>query len=51
MEILDIYDDNGNLTGNTIIRGDKSVTLNSHEHKALVCGRRTGENNRKKISA
>lgn len=35
MEILDIYDDNGNLTGKTMIRGDKSVTLNKHEHIAL----------------
>ena len=35
MEVLDIYDDNGNLTGKTIIRGDKSVTLNKHEHIAL----------------
>ena len=35
MEILDIYDDNGNLTGKTIKRGDKSVKLNMHEHIAL----------------
>ncbi len=35
MEILDIYDDNGILTGKTMIRGDKSVILNNNEHIAL----------------
>lgn len=36
MEKLDIYDDNGYLTGKTIIRGDKSVKLSSNDHIALV---------------
>ncbi len=27
MELLDIYDDEGNKTGRTIIRGDKNVEL------------------------
>ena len=35
MEILDIYNDNGQLTGKTIIRGDKSVSLSDNEHIAL----------------
>ena len=35
MELLDIYDDNGNVTGRTIVRGDKSIILNEHEHIAL----------------
>lgn len=35
MEILDIYDDDGKLTGKTIIRGDKSVSLSENEHIAL----------------
>ena len=36
MEILDIYDDLGNITGKTIIRGDKSVKLEPNEHIALA---------------
>lgn len=35
MELLDIYDDKGNKTGRTIIRGDKTAKLNKHEHIAL----------------
>lgn len=36
MEILDIYDNNGCLTGKTIIRGDKIVKLDNNEHIALT---------------
>ena len=36
MELLDIYDNNGNTTGRTIIRGDKTVKLNDNEHIALA---------------
>lgn len=36
MEILDIYDDNGNITGKTMVRGDKSTKLESNEHIALA---------------
>ncbi len=32
MELLDIYDEFGKKTGRTIVRGDKSVTLNDNEH-------------------
>lgn len=35
MELLDIYDDNGNLTGRQIVRGDKTVKLSKDEHIAL----------------
>lgn len=35
MELLDIYDSNGNVTGKTIVRGDKSVKLNDNEHIAV----------------
>ncbi|MEE3343567.1 MAG: NUDIX domain-containing protein [Bacilli bacterium] len=35
MELLDIYDDKGNKTGRTIIRGDKTAILNEGEHIAL----------------
>jgi 8-oxo-dGTP pyrophosphatase MutT (NUDIX family) len=35
MELLDIYDGNGNKTGKTIIRGDKSVVLGDDEHIAV----------------
>lgn len=35
MELLDIYDSNGNITGKTIIRGDKSVKLGIDEHVAV----------------
>ena len=35
MELLDIYDNDGNLTGRKIARGDKSVVLNENEHMAV----------------
>lgn len=35
MELLDVYDSNGNTTGRTIIRGDKTAILNENEHIAL----------------
>ncbi len=36
MELLDVYDNNGNVTGRTIIRGDKTVILNENEHIAVA---------------
>ena len=36
MEMLDIYDSNGNKTGRQIVRGDRSVTLTPDEHIALA---------------
>ena len=36
MELLDIYDDNGKVTGRTIVRGDKKAVLSEHEHIALA---------------
>lgn len=36
MEMLDIYDSNGNKTGRKIVRGDRSVTLTPDEHIALA---------------
>ena len=36
MELLDVYDDLGNVTGRTVVRGDKSVKLNEHEHIAVA---------------
>ncbi len=36
MELLDIYDDSGNLTGKKIVRGDKTTILDNHEHIALA---------------
>ena len=36
MELLDVYDDNGNITGRTIIRGDKTAILNENEHIAVA---------------
>jgi len=36
MELLDIYDNNGNPTGKTIIRGDNRVKLNNNEHIAVA---------------
>ena len=36
MELLDIYDNEGNRTGRTIPRGDKSITLNENEHIAVA---------------
>lgn len=35
MELLDIYDDNGKVTGKTVIRGDKSYVLQPNEHIAV----------------
>ena len=35
MELLNIYDDNGNKTGRIIERGDKSVKLSKNEHIAI----------------
>ena len=36
MELLDIYDNNGNPTGRKIIRGDKTEVLNENEHIAVA---------------
>ncbi len=36
MELLDIYDDKGNKTGRTVIRGDKTEKLSPHEHIAVA---------------
>ena len=36
MELLDIYDDNGNKTGRVIARGDKKEVLTEHEHIAVA---------------
>ena len=36
MELLDVYDNNGNVTGRTIIRGDKTSILNENEHFAVA---------------
>ena len=35
MELLDVFDDNGNKTGKVVVRGDKSVVLGEHEHIAV----------------
>jgi 8-oxo-dGTP pyrophosphatase MutT (NUDIX family) len=35
MEYLDIYDNDGNVTGRVIQRGDKSVKLSDNEHVAV----------------
>ncbi|MBQ2872617.1 MAG: NUDIX domain-containing protein [Bacilli bacterium] len=35
MEYLDIYDNNGNVTGKVIQRGDKSLKLSDNEHIAV----------------
>ena len=35
MEYLDIYDDEGYVTGRKIIRGDKSAKIGEHEHIAV----------------
>ena len=32
MEILDIYDTKGEITGKTVIRGNKSLNLTKDEH-------------------
>lgn len=36
MELLDIYDNHGNITGKKIIRGDKTAKLNKNEHIAIA---------------
>jgi mutator protein MutT len=36
MELLDIYDNSGNVTGKTIIRGDKTAILGENEHIAIA---------------
>lgn len=36
MELLDVYDDFGNITGKKIVRGDKSVKLTPNEHIAVA---------------
>ena len=36
MELLDVYDNYGNVTGRTIIRGDKTAVLNENEHIAVA---------------
>ena len=36
MELLDIYDDYGNITGRKIVRGDKTAKLNKNEHIAIA---------------
>ena len=36
MEILDIYDDNGNLTGKQIERNNNKIYLGPNEHVAIV---------------
>ena len=36
IELLDVYDNNGNVTGRTIIRGDKTAVLNENEHIAVA---------------
>lgn len=36
MELLDVYDNYGNVTGRTIIRGDKTASLAENEHIALA---------------
>ena len=35
MELLDVYDSFGNVTGRTIVRGDKNIILNDDEHIAV----------------
>ena len=36
MELLDIYDNEGNITGRKIIRGDKTAILKDNEHIAIA---------------
>jgi len=36
MELLDIYDNEGNTTGRTIVRGDKNAELSDNEHIAVA---------------
>ena len=35
MELLDVYDENGNVTGKVVERGSKTTCLNSNEHIAV----------------
>ncbi len=35
MELLDVYDNDGNVTGKVVERGDKSVVLGDNEHIAV----------------
>ncbi len=35
MELLDVYDNNGNTTGRVVVRGDKTVILSDNEHIAV----------------
>ncbi len=35
MELLDVYDNDGEVTGRVVIRGDKTVTLSDNEHIAV----------------
>jgi len=36
MELLDVYDDNGNKTGRVVERENKNEVFNSHEHIAVA---------------
>ena len=36
MELLDVYDSNGNVTGRTVVRGDKTAVFNENEHIAVA---------------
>lgn len=36
MELLDVYDNNGNVTGRKVIRGDKTAVLEENEHIAVA---------------
>lgn len=36
MELLDVYDENGNLTGKTVVRGDKNAKFDAGEHIAVA---------------
>ena len=35
MELLDVYDNDGKVTGRVVARGDKTVTLSDNEHIAV----------------
>ena len=36
MELLDVYDNDGNVTGRVVVRGDKNALLNDNEHIAVA---------------
>ena len=36
IELLDIYDNNGNKTGRVVVRGDKCTVFNDNEHIAVA---------------